>query len=320
VSSGGQASVRPLERPLDDPGDEAVTGTRGEDAPVEGKDPLERVLEPLNLQRARHQVRRHQGAPGSDGMTVEDLEGHLKAHGPTIRAALVEGSYAPQPVRRTEIPKPGGGIRHLGMPIVLDRCIEPALLPVLQEEWDPTFSKRSDGFRPQRSAHQVVGQAQGYSRDGYAWVVDIDLEKFVDQVNHDMVMSRVRRRVQDRRVVSLIRRFLKAGVLTLEGSVEPTAAGTPQGGPRSPLLANLRLDGLDQELEKRGHRFGRSADEANLDVQSRQAGERVMARVTCVLKRRLRLKVTRPRAQSTGRGTVSSSASRARDANPTGVR
>jgi RNA-directed DNA polymerase len=180
VSSEGKASVRQLELPLDDPGDEAVTGTRREDAPVEETDLLERVLEPQNLRRALQQVRRNQGAPGIDGMTVDDLEEHVKTHWPTIRAALVEGTYAPQPVRRTEIPKAGGGIRKLGIPTVLDRFIEQALLQVLQEEWDPTFSERSDGFRPQRSAHQAVEQAQAYMREGYTWVVDIDLEKFFD--------------------------------------------------------------------------------------------------------------------------------------------
>ena len=291
MSSEGKASVRPLERPLDDPGDEAVTGTRREDAPVEETDLLERVLEPQNLRRALQQVRRHQGAPGIDGMTVDDLEEQVKTHWPTIRAALVEGTYAPQPVRRTEIPKPGGGTRNLGIPTVLDRFIEQALLQVLQEEWDPTFSESSDGFRPQRSAHQAVGQAQAYMRAGDTWVVDIDLEKCFDRVNHDVLMSRVRRRVQDRRVLTLIHRFLKAGVLTLEGSVEPTAEGTPQGGPLSPLLANLLLDELDKELETRGHRFARSADDANIYVRSRQAGERVMASVRRVLERKLRLQV-----------------------------
>jgi RNA-directed DNA polymerase len=291
VSSGGKASVRQLELPLDDPGDEAVTGIRGEDAPVEGTNLLERVLEAGNLRRALHQVRRNQGAPGIDGMTVDDLGEYLKAHWPMIRAALLEGTYAPQPVRRTEIPKPGGGTRNLGIPTVLDRFIEQALLQVLQEEWDPTFSERSYGFRPQRSAHQAVGQAQAYTRKGYTWVVDIDLEKFFDRVNHDVLLSRVRRRVKDRRVVSLIHRFLKAGVLTLEGSVEPTAEGTPQGGPLSPLLTNLLLDEFDKELEKRGHRFVRYADDANIYVRSRQAGERVMASVTRFLKRKLRLKV-----------------------------
>jgi len=291
VSSGGKASVRQLELPLDAPGDEAVTGTRGEDAPVEGTDLLERVLEPQNLRRALHQVRRNQGAPGIDGMTVDDLGEYLKTHWPTIRAALVEGAYAPQPVRRTAIPKAGGGTRNLGIPTVLDRFIEQALLQVLQEEWDPTFSERSYGFRPQRSAPQAVGQAQAYIREGYTWLVDIDLEKFFDRVNHDVLLSRVRRRVKDRRVVTLIHRFLRAGVLTLEGSVEPTVEGTPQGGPLSPLLANLLLDELDKELEKRGHRFARYADDANIYVRSRQAGERVMASVTRFLERKLRLTV-----------------------------
>jgi RNA-directed DNA polymerase len=252
---------------------------------------LERVLNPHNLRRALHQVRRNQGAPGLDGMTVDDLEEHLKTHWPMIRASLVAGTYAPQPVRRAVIPKPGGGTRHLGIPSVLDRFIEQALLQVLQEEWDSTFSKSSYGFRPQRSAHQAVGQAQAYIRAGYTWVVDIDLEKFFDRVNHDVLLSRVRRRVQDRRVLTLIHRFLKAGVLTLEGSVEPTVEGTPQGGPLSPLLANLLLDELDKELEKRGHRFARYADDANIYVRSRSAGERVMASVRRFLERKLRLKV-----------------------------
>ncbi len=179
----------------------------------------------------------------------------------------------------------------MGIPTVLDRFIEQALLQVLQEEWDSTFSERSYGFRPQRSAHQAVGQAQAYIQDGYMWVVDIDLEKCFDRVNHDVLMSRVRRRVQDRQVATLIHRFLKAGVLTLEGSVEPTVEGTPQGGPLSPLLANLLLDELDKELEKRGHRFARYAADANIYVRSRQAGERVMASVTRLLERTLRLKV-----------------------------
>ena len=170
---------------------------------MEGTDLLERVLEAGNLRRALHQVRRNQGAPGIDGMTVDDLGEYLKTHWPTIRAALLEGTYVPQPVRRTEIPKAGGGTRNLGIPTVLDRFIEQALLQVLQEEWDPTFSESSYGFRPQRSAHQAVGQAQAYIRAGYTWVVDIDLEQFFDRVNHDVLMSRVRRRVKDRRVVHL---------------------------------------------------------------------------------------------------------------------
>jgi RNA-directed DNA polymerase len=291
VSSAGKAAVRPLERPLDDPGEEAVPGTRREDAPVEETDLLERVLEAQNLRRALQQVRRHQGAPGSDGMTVDDLEEPVKTHWPTIRAAVVEGPYAPQPVRRTEIPKAGGGIRTRGIPTVLDRFSEPALLQGLQEEWDPTCSERSDGVRPQRRAHQAVEQAQAYMREGSTGVVDIDLEKVFDGVNHDVLRSRVRRRVKDRRVLTLIHRFLNAGVLTLEGSVEPTAEGTPHGGPRSPLLANLLRDEFDKELEQRGHRFARDADEANIDVRSRQAGERVMASVTRFLEQKLRRKV-----------------------------
>jgi RNA-directed DNA polymerase len=209
--------VRQRELPLDDPGDEATTGTRGEDAPVEGTDLLERVLEPHNLRRALHQVSRNQGVPGIDGMTVDALEEHLRTHWPTLRAALLESTSAPQPVQRAAIPKAGGGTRNLGIPTVLDRFIEHALLQVLQAEWDPTFSESSYGFRPQCSAPQAVGQAQAYIWEGYTWVVDIDLEKCFDRVHHDVLLSRVRRRVKDRRVLTLIHRFLKAGVLTLEG-------------------------------------------------------------------------------------------------------
>lgn len=270
---------------------ETTDGKRGEDAPVGGVDLMERVLERENLRRALRQVRRNRGAPGIDGMTVDDLVVHLKTHWPAIRASLVEGTYQPQPVRRATIPKSGGGTRNLGIPVVLDRFVEQALLQVLQAEWDPTFSEGSFGFRPGRSAHQAVAQAQKHIRQGYSWVVDLDLERFFDQVNHDALLSRVRKRVKDRRVVALIHRFLKAGVLTLEGVTEPTAEGTPQGGPLSPLLANLLLDELDHELEKRGHRFVRYADDANIYVRSRQAGERVMASVTRFLGCRLKLKV-----------------------------
>jgi RNA-directed DNA polymerase len=197
---------------------------------VAGGDRLERVLEAGNLRRARHQVRRNRGAPGSDRMTVDDLEEHMQTHGPRIRAALQEGTYAPEPVRRTASPKPGGGTRHLGIPTVLDRCIEPARWQVLQEAWDPTCSERRDGIRPQRTAHQAVEQAQAYSRAGDTWVVDIDLEKVFDRVHHDVLRSRVRRRVQDRRAVTLSHRVLQAGVLTREGSIAPTAEGPPPGG------------------------------------------------------------------------------------------
>jgi RNA-directed DNA polymerase len=252
---------------------------------------MERVLERENLRRALRQVRRNRGAPGIDGMTVDGLVTHLKRNWPAIRSSLVEGTYKPQPVRRVEIPKTGGGTRNLGVPVVLDRFVEQALLQVLQAKWDPTFSEWSYGFRPGRSAHQAVLQAQTYIREGYGWVADLDLERFFDRVNHDVLLSRVRARVRDRRVVALIHRFLRAGVFTLEGVVEPTVEGTPQGSPLSPLLANLLLDDLDKELEKRGHRFVRYADDGNIYVRSRRAGERVMASVARFLERKLKLKV-----------------------------
>lgn len=287
----GRASDRQLELPLGEPGDEPALGTQGEDAPVEGQALMERVLEDKNLRRALRQVRRNRGAPGIAGMTVEDLVRYLKRNWPDIRASLVEGTYKPRPVRRVEIPKAGGGTRDLGVPVVLDRFIEQALLQVLQAEWDPTFSEWSYGFRPGRKAHQAVAQAQTYMRAGFTWVVDLDLEKFFDRVNHDVLLSRIRARVNDRRVVQLIHRFLKAGVFTLEGVVEPTGEGMPQGSPLSPLLANLLLDALDKELERRGHRFVRYADDGNIYVRSRRAGARVKASVTRCLERRLKLTV-----------------------------
>lgn len=291
MSSNGIASDRqhPLSPGL--PVGETVTGTRGEGAPVEGTDLLERVLERENLLLALRQVRRNRGAPGIDGMTVDSLVPYVKAHWPAIRASLLDGTYKPQPVRRVEIPKAGGGTRNLGVPVVLDRFIEQALQQVLQADWDPTFSESSFGFRPGRSAHQAVEQAQIYIRDGYAWVVDLDLEKFFDRINHDVLLSRVRARVRDRRVVGLIHRFLKAGVLTVAGEMEPTVEGTPQGSPLSPLLANLVLDDLDKELERHGHRSVRYADDGNIYVRSQRAGERVKASVTRFLERRLKLKV-----------------------------
>ncbi len=252
---------------------------------------MERVLERENLLRALRQVRRNGGAPGIDGMTVDDLVAHVKAHWPAIRASLVDGTYKPQPVRRVKIPKAGGGTRNLGIPVVLDRFVEQAMLQVLQADWDPTFSAWSYGFRPGRSAQQAVEQAQAYIREGYAWVVDLDLENFFGRVNHDVLLSRVRVSVHDRRVLRLIHRFLKAGVFTLEGGVEARTEGTPQGSPLSPLLADLLPDELDKELEKRGHRFVRYADDGNIYVRSRRAGERVKASVTRFLECRLKLKV-----------------------------
>jgi RNA-directed DNA polymerase len=253
VSSGGQAAVRPLERPLGAPGDEAATGTRGEDAPGEEGGFLERVLAAGNRRRAPHQGRRHPGAPGLDGMTGDDLGAYRKTHGPTIRAALVAGPEAPPPVRRTAIPTPGGGPRTLGIPAALARCREHALWPVLPQAGDPTVSGRRDGVRPPRRAHQAVGPAPAAIRAGDTWVGDLDRDQCCDRGTHDGWRSRVRRRVQDRRVVTLTHRFLKAGVRTLEGRVAPTAAGPPPGGPRAPRRANRRPDAFDQGREPRGH-------------------------------------------------------------------
>lgn len=251
---------------------------------------MEHVVERTNLLAALARVKRNGGSPGMDGMTVEELPGYLKAHWPEIREALLAGRYQPQPVKRVEIPKPGGGVRKLGIPTVLDRFIQQALLQVLQPAWDGTFSDGSYGFRPGRSAHHAIAKAQRYLKAGYSWVVDLDLEKFFDRVNHDKLMSRVKERVTDRRGLQLIDRYLKAGALTGDG-FEATPEGTPQGGPLSPLLANLLLDGLDQALERRGHRFVRYADDCNIYVRSARAGARVLASVTRYLKRKLKLVV-----------------------------
>ncbi len=251
---------------------------------------MERAVERVNLLAALARVKRNGGSPGIDGMTVEELPAYLKTHWPEIRTALRAGTYQPQPVKRVEIPKPGGGVRKLGIPTVLDRFIQQALLQVLQPAWDGTFSEGSYGFRPGRSAHQAIAQAQKYLEAGYGWVVDLDVEKFFDRVNHDKLMSRVKGWVTDRRVLKLVDRYLKAGALTGDG-FEATPEGTPQGGPLSPLLANLLLDELDKELEKRGHRFVRYADDCHIYVRSARAGVRVLAGVTRYLKRKLKLVV-----------------------------
>jgi RNA-directed DNA polymerase len=248
---------------------------------------MERVVERCNLVRALARVQANGGSPGIDGMTVEELSGYLQQPWPTLRASLLAGTYRPSPVKRVEIPKPGGGVRKLGIPTVLDRFLQQALLQVLQPEWDKTFSEGSYGFRPGRSAHQAIARAQAYLEGGYSWVVDLDLEKFFDRVHQDKLMSLVKERVTDRRVLQLIDRYLKAGALTGDG-FEATTEGTPQGGPLSPLLANLLLDGLDKELERRGHRFVRDADDSNISVRSRRAGQRVLASVTRFLERRLK--------------------------------
>jgi RNA-directed DNA polymerase len=256
---------------------------------------MEEVTHRDNLNRAYRRVMANQGAPGVDGLTVDDLAGWIAEHKQELIASLLDGTYQPQPVRGVEIPKPGGGVRQLGIPTVVDRLVQQALLQVLDPEWDPTFSDSSFGFRPGRSAHQALAQASRYVAEGRVIVVDLDLEKFFDRVNHDILMSRVARRVTDKRVLKLIRRFLEAGLMR-DGVCVARDEGTPQGGPLSPLLANLLLDDLDRELERRGHKFCRYADDCNIYVQSQAAGERVLASVTKFLEGRLKLRVNRDKS------------------------
>ena len=251
---------------------------------------MEAIVARDNLKKALAQVRRNKGAPGVDGMTVDDLAPYRKDHWPAIRTRLLEGTYRPLPVRRVEIPKAAGGLRPLGIPTVLDRFVQQAVMQVLQAAWDRSFSEHSYGFRPGRSAQGAVRAAQAYIAAGDRYVVDLDIETFFDRVNHDILMGLVAKRVFDRRILRLIRGFLSAGVLA-DGLVGPTDEGTPQGGPLSPLLSNLMLDELDRELERRGHRFVRYADDCNIYVRSRRAGERVMASVAGFLARRLKLRL-----------------------------
>src|ERR1700686_3904170 len=262
-------------------GEAPVRGLRGTEPPVAKPIPespaceeqlMEEVCARGNLVRAWKRVRSNKGGPGGDGMTIEDAKACLREHWPNIRSQLLSGTYQPQPVKRVEIPKPDGGIRKLGVPCVVDRLIQQALLQVLQERWDPTFSEHSYGFRPGRSAHQAVAQAQRYIAEGYGIVVDLDLEKFFDRVNHDGLMARVAARIADKRVLKLIRAFLNAGGME-DGLVRAVDEGTPQGGPLSPILSNLVLDDLDKELARRGHRFCRYADDWKSYVRSNWAGE-----------------------------------------------
>jgi RNA-directed DNA polymerase len=257
---------------------------------------MEAVVERENMTRALRQVEANKGAPGVDDMTVESLRGHLKEHWPRIKEELLSGRYQPQPVRRVEIPKPGGkGMRQLGIPTVVDRLIQQAVHQVLSPIYEKEFSGHSYGFRPGRSALQAVQTARQHVAEGRRWVVDMDLEKFFDRVNHDLLMARVARKVKDKRVLHLIRRYLQSGVM-VEGLVEQRAEGTPQGGPLSPLLSNILLDDLDKELERRGHAFCRYADDCNIYVQSKRSGERVMVSISRFLERRLKLKVNQAKS------------------------
>ena len=248
------------------------------------------VWERQNLLAALERVERNGGAPGIDGMTVKELRPYLKEHWLEVRQALDEQSYQPKPVRRVEIPKPDGGMRQLGIPTVVDRLLEQAIAQVMTPLFEPRFSPYSYGFRPGRSAHEAVKQAQEYVQAGNEWAVDIDLEKFFDRVNHDMLMARVARVVKDKRVLKLIRAYLNSGVM-VNGVVLDTEEGTPQGGPLSPLLSNIMLDDLDKELERRGHKFVRYADDCNIYVQTQRAGERVMESVKTFLEKKLKLRV-----------------------------
>src|SRR5216110_1574526 len=271
-------------------GTESLTAKCETERPASHEQLMEEVCERENCWQAYKRVKANKGSPGIDGMKVGELSGYLKQHWPSIREQLLRGTYQPQPVRRVEIPKPDGGVRKLGIPTVLDRFIQQAVMQVLQRRWDPTFSEHSHGFRPQRSAHQAVAKAQQYIAAGNRWVVDLDLEKFFDRVNHDKLMAAMARRVSDKRMRKLMRAFLESGVME-NGLVSPVEEGTPQGGPLSPLLSNLVLDELDRELERRHHRFMRYADDCNIYVASERAGERVMQSVTDFLRRRLKLKV-----------------------------
>jgi RNA-directed DNA polymerase len=271
-------------------GTESLKAKREAESPAIGEQLMEEVCGRENCKQALARVKANKGSPGVDGMTVHELTGYLKQHWPAIREQLQSGTYKPQPVKRVEIPKPDGGIRKLGIPTVLDRFIQQAVMQVLQRRWDRTFSEHSYGFRPGRSAHQAVEAAQRYIAEGYRWCVDLDLEKFFDRVSHDKLMAKIAERISDKRMLKLIRAFLRAGVME-EGLVSPVDEGTPQGGPLSPLLSNIVLNEFDRELERRGLRFARYADDSNIYVRSRRAGERVMESITRFITEKLKLKV-----------------------------
>jgi group II intron reverse transcriptase/maturase len=285
-----------LELPLANRG-ESPTGKRSEEEPTAAHENersgasclMEKVCERPNLLAALKRVRRNKGSPGIDGMTVDELSAHLREHWPRLREQVLAGTYQPAQVKQQLIPKANGGMRKLGIPTVVDRFIQQALLQVLQPMFDPDFSKHSHGFRPGHRAHDAIVEAQGYIQAGRKWVVDVDLEQFFDRVNHDVLMGRLAKRIGDGRVLRLIRRYLEAGIMANGVSTE-RHEGTPQGGPLSPLLANVLLDEVDKELEKRGHAFVRYADDCNTYVQSRRAGERVL-KLLRRLYARLRLQI-----------------------------
>jgi RNA-directed DNA polymerase len=256
---------------------------------------LEAIVSGENLNLAYKRIKANGGSHGVDGMTTEDLLPHLKRHGAALRQSILEGKYIPQAVRRVEIPKPDGGTRQLGIPTVVDRLIQQAIAQILNSVFDKDFSANSYGFRPGKSAHMAIRAARSHLEAGGEWVVDLDLEKFFDRVNHDKLMSLVARKVKDKRVLKLIRRYLESGVL-VNGVKVQNEEGTPQGGPLSPLLANIMLDELDKELERRGHKFCRYADDCNIYVKSKKAGERVMESVTRYIENTLKLKVNRKKS------------------------
>lgn len=256
---------------------------------------IEELIERDNRNRAWKQVRRNRGSPGVDGRDMDQTAAYLKENWPEIEAHLLAGTYRPKPVKRVEIPKPGGGTRLLGVPTILDRFIQQAALQVLTPIFEPQFSEHSYGFRPGRSAHQAVKAAKAYQQSGKGWVVDLDLKAFFDEVNHDLLMARVRRQVKDKRMLKLIRAFLRSGVL-INGITEPTGKGTPQGGPLSPLLSNIMLNDLDHELEKRGHSFCRYADDCNIYVGTQRSGERVLESIMDYVEKKLKLKVNRDKS------------------------
>jgi RNA-directed DNA polymerase len=279
-----------------DKGTEAAKAKRKPEDPALAVLLMEEICQRENLRRALQRVKQNKGSPGIDGMTVRKLSSYLKKHWPRIREQLLAGTYSPEPVKRVEIPKSDGGIRKLGIPTVLDRFIQQAIMQVLQKYWDETFSEHSYGFRPGRSAHQAISRSQQYVEEGYRWVVDVDLERFFDRVNHDKLMGKLAKRIPDRRLLKIIRAFLNAGVME-NGLVSATTEGTSQGGPLSPLLSNIVLDELDRELERRGHRFVRYADDCNIYVRSERAGNRVMENISKFITRKLKLKVNQSKSK-----------------------